>query len=129
MQSDNEAFPFIRKVGNGWRHPDRTFEEQTEIFVAAVQFLYDMAKKDFVELCEAVGRPVDDEDARLVPPLVDPTNPDVLCAFEYGRIWQAAQTTRSFAAQLGVEGYEKDLVVEFIPPVPDDLSGLYDEEG
>jgi hypothetical protein len=116
---------FIREYRGGWKHPDRTFEEQTEIFIAAVQFLYEMARKDYVDLRESIGRPVTDAGERT-PPLTDPANPDVLCAFEYGRVWQAAQTTRSFAAQLGMEGYEDDMVVDYVPPVPDDPSSLYE---
>lgn len=120
--------PFIRTSHGGWKHPDRTYEEQTDIFVAAVQFLFEIAKQDFADLCEAIGRPVDKDNPPFVPPLENPADPDVMCAFEFGRLWQASQTTRSFAAQLGIEGYENDMVVDFIPPVPDDPSELYDEE-
>ena len=114
--------------GHGVAHPDLTFAQQTEVFVAVVELFAKQTRAAYRKLWADLDFPND--------PLPGgpgrPAFPDVdaaLVLFEYGRLFQAHDTLLAFAGELGIEGYEQHRVLDLFRPVPDDPSGLFDGGG
>lgn len=131
IEYDENGDPIFWPAQGGYRHPELTFEEQTEVFYAAVSLLYQDALRAYLDHCVThnIDVPISDIDGQKLagpPDHLDITDPQQLAAVHYGRAQQARNTLFAFFAQLGMDDYARYTVVGFTGPIPDDASSLHE---